>query len=251
MPTSAWAERLAEKYFGDAEHPYATFENAVRRHLRAGDTLLDAGCGHGAPVLRKFIGSAAKLIGVDLVDFDTGVPGLQLINRDLTDTGLDDACVDVIMSRSVMEHITDPPATYREMSRVLRPGGHFVFLTGNMWDYAAIIAKLVPNRYHPWIVARTQGRQERDTFPVAYKTNTRRAVDKFARDARFEIVSFEYLGQYPAYFLFNGPLFLMATGYEKAISKVSALNFLQGWILVVLRKRDDGGQRAAAKGGSR
>jgi hypothetical protein len=113
-----------------------------------------------------------------------------------------------------------------------------------MWDYAAIVAMLVPNRYHPWIVARTQGRDERDTFPVAYKTNTRRAVAKCAKDNNFEIVSFEYLGQYPAYFLFNGPLFLLATAYEKAINKVSMLHFLKGWMLVVLRKRSQSGEKA-------
>jgi hypothetical protein len=36
--------------------------------------------------------------------------------------------------------------------------------------------------------------------------------------------------------MFNGLLFLLATGYEKVISSVSALNFLQGWIFVTLRK---------------
>ena len=79
-----------------------------------------------------------------MIDFDSDLPGIELINRNLTDTGLPSESVDVIMSRSVMEHITDPRNLYREMSRLLRPGGHFIFLTGNMWDYAAIIAKLVP-----------------------------------------------------------------------------------------------------------
>ena len=36
--------------------------------------------------------------------------------------------------------------------------------------------------------------------------------------------------------MFSGPLFLLATGYEKLISKARALNFLQGWIFVTLRK---------------
>jgi hypothetical protein len=49
-------------------------------------------------------------------------------------------------------------------------------------------------------------------------------------------VSFEYLGQYPSCFMFNGFLFLIATGYEKLIDKVRALNCLQGWLLVSLRK---------------
>jgi SAM-dependent methyltransferase len=236
MSMSPWAERLADKYFGDSVHPYRIFENTVRDRVNIHRTLLDAGCGYEAPVLRKFIGSAKQLIGVDLVTFDGDVPGITLVNRDLVDTGLPDASVDVIMSRSVMEHIVDPENMYREMHRLLRPGGYFIFLTGNMWDYSAIIAMLVPNRFHPWIVARTQGRDERDTFPVAYKTNTRRAVAKYAGRAGFEVESFEYLGQYPAYFMFNGPLFLVGTAYEKLINRYSALHFLQGWILVVLRK---------------
>jgi len=140
------------------------------------------------------------------------------------------------MSRSVMEHVTDPAQVYSEAHRVLRPGGRFIFLTANLWDYASLIALAVPNRFHPWIVARTEGRAECDVFPVAYRTNTRRAVEKWARHAGFEVATFRYLGQYPAYFMFNGFLFLLATGYEKLISNVTALNFLQGWIFVTLRK---------------
>lgn len=236
MSVSPWAERLAEKYFGDAVHPYAIFEGVVRKHLCPGDSLLDAGCGHDAPVLRKFLGSARELIGIDLVNFDSEVSGIRLINRDLVDTALAAASIDMVMSRSVMEHIADPAGMYQEMHRILRPGGYFIFLTGNMWDYSAIIAKLMPNRYHPWIVARTQGTNGERAFPVAYKTNTRRAIKGYANGAGFEIASFAYLGQYPAYFLFNGPLFLVGATYEKLISRFSMLHFLKGWILVVLRK---------------
>ena len=52
----------------------------------------------------------------------------------------------------------------------------------------------------------------------------------------FEIESFEYLGQYPCYFMFNGFLFLLATGYEKLISRYDSLAPLRGWILVGLIK---------------
>jgi hypothetical protein len=36
--------------------------------------------------------------------------------------------------------------------------------------------------------------------------------------------------------MFNGLLFLVATGYQKMIARVRPLNFLQGWIFVTLRK---------------
>jgi SAM-dependent methyltransferase len=175
---------------------------------------------------------AGRLIGVDLVEFSTPIDGIELMKGDLAWMP-----VDVVMFRSVMEHVVDPAAVYGEVASVLRPGGSFVFLTGNFWDYAAIITNLVPNRFHPWIVAKTQGRAESDVFPTAYKTNTHSAVRRWSNAAGFDIVSYEYLGQYPAHFMFNGALFLIAAGYEKIIRRFESLRFLRGWILVVLERR--------------
>jgi len=79
-----------------------------------------------------------------LVEFDPSVQGIELYRTDLAHLPVEDACVDVVMSRSVMEHIEDPLAVYREINRVMKPGGHFVFLTANLWDYAALIASIVP-----------------------------------------------------------------------------------------------------------
>jgi len=230
-------EQLRERFYGDDVHPYELFERGVAAALRPGDTLLDAGCGRTAPVLAKFRGRAARLIGVDLVDYTSEVEGIELIKGDLASVPLPDASVDLIMSRSVMEHVTDPIAVYTELGRLLRPGGGLIFLTANLWDYAALIAKAIPNRMHPWIVARTEGRAEEDVFPTAYKTNTRGAVARWAAATGFEIESFRHLSQYPNYFMFSAPLFLVATAYEKAIRKVDALGFLRGWIFVTLRKK--------------
>jgi SAM-dependent methyltransferase len=230
------AERLKQRYFGAQDHPYRTLEREIERHLGPQVTLLDAGCGREAPVLAKYVGRAGRLIGVDLVEFRGEIAGLELLPRDLSTTGLPDASVDLILSRSVLEHVEEPAAVYAEMFRILRPGGRFVFLTANLWDYASIIASIVPNRLHPWIVAKVEGRAEADVFPVRYRTNTRAAVRRFARASGFEIELFRHLGQYPAYFQFNGFLFLLATGYEKLISRFEALAFLRGWIFAVLRK---------------
>lgn len=233
---TALAERLLRKYFGSSVHPYRVFENEVGRRLRPDHTLLDAGCGRGAPVLSKYVGSARRLIGVDLVDFCDNVPGVELRNGDLSHIDLDDGTVDIAMSRSVMEHVRDPKSVFAEVHRVLRSGGYFIFLTPNLWDYASLIAKIVPNRFHPAVVAKTEGRALEDVFPVYYRTNTRRAVVRWANQAGFDIVTFDYLGQYPGYFMFNGFLFMLATGYEKTISRFEALRALRGWIFVVLRK---------------
>lgn len=243
---SALAHRLKDRFFRDENHPYRLFDAEVRLRLHPHHTLLDAGCGRTAPILSKFRGAAEKLIGIDLVDFTVSVPDMELHQRDLADTGIPSESVDIVMARSVMEHVADPSAVYREMHRILRPGGHFVFLTANLWDYSALVAKAVPNRFHPRIVSYVEGREEHDVFPVQYKSNTAGAVRRLAAESGFTIASFRYVGQYPSYLLFNGFLFLLGTAYEKLISHFEALRFLRGWILVTLRKDENPGRARVA-----
>ena len=144
--------------------------------------------------------------------------------------------VDLVMSRSVFEHLDDPAPVYRELYRILKPGGTVVFLTANIWDYATVVARLVPNRFHARIVARTEGRAEEDVFATCYKTNSKAEVQRLAATAGFEIADFRYLGQYPNYFMFNAPLFLLGTLYDKLVCRFDMLKILRGWILVTLRK---------------
>ena len=230
------AERLLKKFYGNSPHPYRLFEEQVGRTLRPDSVLLDAGCGRTVPVLRKFVGRASRLIGVELVEFTDVPSGIETFRADLANIPVADASVDVIMSRSVFEHLEDPAAVYNEFARILKPGGRVIFLTANMWDYATLIARLVPNRFHPSIVRWTEGREEADTFPVCYRTNTHRTVLRLAADAGLEVGEFRYLGQYPNYLMFNAALFLLGTGYDKLVTRFEALRFLRGWILVTLRR---------------
>lgn len=230
------SEKLLKKYYGNSPHPYRIYEQQVDNLLRPSDTLLDAGCGRSAPVLKKYIGRATRLIGIELVDFTEGVSGIETYNADLAKIPLPDSSVDLIMSRSVFEHLTDPESVYIEFSRILRPGGSVVFLTANMWDYGTLIARLIPNRFHAKIVKHVEGRAEEDTFPIAYKTNTRGDVNRLAASAGLKIDSFQYLSQYPNYLMFNGALFYIGMCYEKIISQFDSLKLLRGWIMVTLRK---------------
>jgi SAM-dependent methyltransferase len=234
---SQWAKQLLAVHYRDQVHPYRAFE--LRAAALIDDqthTLLDAGCGRSVPVLQKFKGRVARLIGVDLVEFTDVPEGIETYNADLARLPLPDGSVDLIISRSVFEHLTEPQKVYAEFNRVLRPGGRILFLTANMWDYGTLVAKVVPNRFHARIVKRVEGRLEEDTFPTAFKTNTRRRVAALAHESGLSVVDFEYLSQYPNYLMFNGALFYLGMCYEKVIRRFDALRFLRGWILVTLRK---------------
>ncbi|MCG2577753.1 class I SAM-dependent methyltransferase [Dechloromonas sp. XY25] len=230
------AERLLEKYYRNSPHPYRIFEERIATLVNQKSTLLDAGCGRTLPVLRKYAGKASRLIGVELVDFTDVPEGIETYNADLSQIPLADGSVDIIMSRSVFEHLVNPESVYREFARVLRPGGLVIFLTANMWDYGTLVAKLIPNRYHASIVKHTEGRAEEDTFPTAYRTNTRNDVERLAQQTGLTVRKFEYLNQYPNYLMFNGAFFFVGMCFERVTSRFNFLRFLRGWILVTLQK---------------
>ena len=68
---------------------------------------------------------------------------------------------------------------------------------------------LIPNALHPVIVNRAEGREVDDTFPTRYRTNSRRKIEQFCSASGLKLEQFEYLGQYPNYFMFNRYAFLL------------------------------------------
>jgi SAM-dependent methyltransferase len=232
------AERLKERLYADREHPYQTFERLIRGSLTPEAALLDAGCGRGADTLLRLAPLVRTAVGIDRVDFSgpARASNVHVCRNDLCRIALCDASMDVVVARSVMEHLETPDIAYREVARVLKPGGRFIFLTPQLWDYASVIAKLVPNRYHPALVRKVEGRDEEDTFPVYYRSNTIGAIRRLADRHGFRVETARHLNQYPCYLMFSPLLFLLGTAYERITSRWGALRGLRGWLLVSLEK---------------
>jgi SAM-dependent methyltransferase len=51
------------------------------------------------------------------------------------ETGLPDAAFDLVLCTQVLEHVARPLAAVREVRRILRPEGHFVFSVPHVWFY--------------------------------------------------------------------------------------------------------------------
>ncbi len=85
---------------------------------------------------------------------------------------------DLISLRMVAEHISKPEAAVESISRLLKPGGRVVIYTINLWSPLSIAAWLVPFKLHHPIKKFFWKTEEKDTFPVAYRMNTQRALRK-------------------------------------------------------------------------
>jgi len=226
-------EPLIRRFYRPEDHPYRIFERTVLATVPPRSLVLDAGCGTQSQVGALLAGNGARVLGVDLVD--RGDPRISFAKSDLEHIPLRNASVDLVVSRSVMEHVRNPLIVWREVARILKPGKSFVFLTPNLFDYVSLIAKAIPNKLHGPIVRFAEGRAEQDVFPTMYRSNTPRAVRKLARNSGFEEPSIQYLTQYPSALCFSRIAFLLGVGYER-FARMRPLRFLQPWLLVVAKR---------------
>lgn len=179
----------------------------IRSLLRPGQRVLDVGCGRGG-VLEQ-IGAVVEFpLGIDpdhtsLVEHR--LPDLPRVTATADAIPLVAASVDMVVCSWVLEHLTDPARVFAEITRVLRPGGVFVFLAPGAFSPAALLNRLL----HPLqqrLVPRLYGRTESDAFPVVYRANSRRRLDRLAAGAGLEPHTFRAVED-PTYFAFHPLLF--------------------------------------------
>lgn len=108
---SAWSERLLRRFYANRPHPSQVFDRRVDGRVSSArvDALLDAGCGRSAPVLRKYVGRVRRLVCVELEEFADVPPEVEVYNADLARLPLADGVIDLVISRSVFEHLANRP----------------------------------------------------------------------------------------------------------------------------------------------
>ena len=137
------AEGSRERYT-HGHHPSVVAQHARRRaeveawfllpHLRAGQRLLDVGCGPGtvtsglaravAPGLTTGLDAAADvLVTAREHAVELGSDNLEFVEGDVYALDYADASFDVVYANQLLQHLADPVAALQEMRRVLRPGG--------------------------------------------------------------------------------------------------------------------------------
>jgi ubiquinone/menaquinone biosynthesis C-methylase UbiE len=116
-------------------HAWRTAENSaayLTPSLRAGQRVLDIGCGPGTITadLAALV-APGEVLGIDrapaVVEHARHtfgeVPNLRFEVGDVYALDLPDSSVDVVHAHQVLQHLTDPVAALREARRVLVPGG--------------------------------------------------------------------------------------------------------------------------------
>lgn len=103
----------------------------------AGRRVLIVGCGFGEDC-RPFVEmGAAHVTGIDLaphIGRNYQHPRVSYERQDAARMAFDDGSFDLVYSSAVMEHVHDPAGAFREMARVVKPGGIVFSIASPLWN---------------------------------------------------------------------------------------------------------------------
>ena len=173
-------ERARALIAPDVRNSQFVFADHLRNALRGSGRWLDVGCGHDFLPLwmpastRALDISAWTVVGLD-VDGAAIAKHPQLRHRVIGDgqqLPFESNSFDLITANMVVEHVVEPTRLFRELTRVLAPGGRIVVHTPNVSGYTTAVARLLPDRALAPLAHLLLGREAEDVYPAYYRANS-------------------------------------------------------------------------------
>jgi SAM-dependent methyltransferase len=146
--------------------------------LRPGETVVDLGCGGGLDVFlaARKVGPTGRAIGVDMTPemlalarrnaARSGLANVEFHEATIDRLPLPDGSVDCVISNCVINLVPDKSAVFREIARVLKPGGRVALsdialkrplpaeLASNLMAYVGCVAGAIPiEEYRAGLIA--------------------------------------------------------------------------------------------------
>jgi ubiquinone/menaquinone biosynthesis C-methylase UbiE len=125
----------------------AKYNRIVRRiSSKRQKTVLEVGSGTGI-YTRFLLKDFKKVIATDIdpemvSEAKNRLKGAKVVLADARRLPFDNNSVDVVFGVSVLHHIKERNAVFREAARVLKPGGYAVFCEPNIWNPMTALTQL-------------------------------------------------------------------------------------------------------------
>ena len=220
-----------------ADHPQwddsmVKLTTLVRERVENHAHVLDAGCGNGNYVIQESPDKEWRTIGIDVDETTTRNNRWldRIVHGHLEHLPFEDASFDLALSLWVLEHVSEPEAIFCEIFRVLKPGGHFAFVTPNKRSLLIGLRRLMPDRLAGTLVRRLYDREEQDAFPVRYRANTVHDLRTLAEKTGFTIETLSTNSD-PSYTSFNHWTYWLSSFFA-----TRTCSLFQPHIIGVLRK---------------
>jgi SAM-dependent methyltransferase len=183
------AEARARASGGHSEDAvYELVASEIRDSTRQPGTLVDVGCGGGA-LASRCRGLFTRYIGCDLVKYD-GFPAEHWASFRQADLNrspypLEDASADVAVAVETIEHLENPRALMRELTRIVRPGGLVIVTTPNQLSFLSKLTLVVKNEFNAF-------QESAGLYPAHITALVESDLDRIARECGLKEIRLRY-----------------------------------------------------------
>ena len=228
--------QLLARYYADVPSREAILDREISGLLDPSVVLLDAGCGADLPLISQYAPKVKRALGVDMESPRVTPPANACtVVANLERMPVESSSVDVVISRSVFEHLEHPERVLAEIHRVLRPAGRLVVTTPNKYYYSCLLVRIIPEWLKAFYFKTVFGDDAYDYFPVHYRANTRRSLSQLARSVGLRVEKIEAVRHFPFYFVFSPTLFRLGTLYDYLITWLKLDALQSNWLVVMVK----------------
>lgn len=146
----------------------------------------------------------------------------------------DSAEVDLIVSRSVLEHLEDLESFISDSERVLKSGGYSIHLLPSRFAPFVLINRALPHTLSRKVLYFFNP-ESKGGYPAFYDNCYHSGIRRLLAKYGFEIVDERFSYYQSPYFRFFVPFFLVSALYEMVIWVLGARD-LAAYVLIVARK---------------
>ena len=239
----SWQQAYLDRFYGSPDHVDGTteFHAMCAARIVPGATILDIGAGPTNPT-SAYLSSLGPLSGVDVdpaVCSNVHLTDAHVLNTDRYP--FSDCSFDACVSNYVLEHVTDPGSHLREVRRILRPGGVYLFRTPNRYHYIPSVSRLTPHWIHRAFANRLRNLDDQapDPYPTCYRLNSRRAILRASALSGLRVLEMRMVEKEPSYGMSSRLLFLAFMLYERVVNSSDLLAALRVNIFGVLERPHD------------
>ncbi|WOJ95028.1 class I SAM-dependent methyltransferase [Congregibacter variabilis] len=232
-------EQLTEPLFPIYDQMIWSYSSTLKNGV-----LLDVGGGFLMPAAR----SRQYMQSCEVIGFDISAAALRK-NHDIDFGICADACkswpladesVDIVVSRSLIEHLHDTETFARECYRVLKPGGIAIHVLPGKNSPFSILNRLLPNKVSKHLLNWAFPHRKSELgFPAYYQNCAYPAITQLFERHHFqlEVVRLRYFQS--SYFMVFFPVFVLSALYDLLLWRLGIKRLASQFLLVVSKANDE------------